>query len=421
MHASRLIAGTLLALAACASEPVPQQARTPVLAHAVGAHGLRCGTVWDPERGAIADGRIVFDGDHVSAIAAADAIAAPSDEVDLRPLFCMPGLVDAHTHLTSYAREQGTDGIDKRRAEATHNAELTLHAGITSVRDLGGDEGVDLWLRKRIAAHAIEGPRMQCAGSQIGVDGAVGGPAAARASVDAHVSAGFDVIKLFATGGAHDPIPLLTPAEIAAATEEAHNKGVRVAVHAITAGGLDASIAAHVDSIEHAQELTPAQAQQMASSGITLVPTLYILRYYIEDAEHLGFTAEHVADLHRMVDTLVVPFEGRFPAILATGVKIAMGSDAFMALHGKNARELGYMVRAGMTPEQAMKAATATSAELLGWRGKVGTLAPGAFADVIAVSGDPRKDVSVLEHVAVVVAGGKVVNDTRGSQPEQVR
>jgi imidazolonepropionase-like amidohydrolase len=407
------MAGTLLALVACAPEPVSQPPHPP--AHAMRTHGLHCGTVWDPERGAIADGRILFDGDHVSAIGAAATVAAAADEVDLRPLFCMPGLVDAHTHLTSYARQQATDGIDKRRAEATRNAELTLRAGITSVRDLGGDEGVDLWLRKRIAAQAIEGPRMQCAGSQIGVD-AVGGPAAARASVDAHLSAGFDVIKLFATGGAGHPIPLMTPEEIAAATEEAHSRGARVAVHAITAAGLDASIAAHVDSIEHAQELTTAQAQQMASMGITLVPTLYILRYYIEDAEHLGFTAEHVADLHRMVDTLVVPFESRFPAILATGVKIAMGSDAFMALHGKNARELGYMVRAGMSQEQAMKAATATSAELLGWRGKVGTLAPGAFADVIAVSGDPRKDVSVLEHVAVVVAGGKVVSDERGVQ-----
>jgi imidazolonepropionase-like amidohydrolase len=421
VHASRFAAGTLLALAACASEPVSQPTRVPPLAHALAAHGVRCGTLWDPEQGAIADGRIVFDGDHISAMGAAGTVPAPADEVDLRPLFCMPGLIDAHTHLTSYAREQPTDGIDKRRAEATHNAELTLHAGVTSVRDLGGDEGVDMWLRNRIATHAIEGPRMQCAGSQIGVDGPLGGPAAARASVLAHVSAGFDVIKLFATGGAHDPIPLLTPAEIEAATQEAHARGLRVAVHAITAAGIDASIAAHVDSIEHAQELTPAQAQEMAASGITLVPTLYILRYYIEDADHLGFTPEHVADLHRMVDTLVVPFEGRFPAILATGVKIAMGSDAFMALHGKNARELGYMVRAGMTPEQAMKAATATSAELLGWTGKVGTLAPGAFADVIAVAGDPRKDVSTLEHVAVVVAGGKVVSDERGSQPEQVR
>jgi imidazolonepropionase-like amidohydrolase len=411
----------LLALAACASEPVPQQAHTPVPTQPVAAHGVRCGTVWDPERGAIADGRILFDGEHVSAIGAADAVAAPSDELDLRPLFCMPGLVDAHTHLTSYAREQGTDGIDKRRAEATRNAQLTLHAGITSVRDLGGDEGVDLWLRKRIAAHAIEGPRMQCAGGQIGSDGAVGGPKAARNAVDAHVSAGFDVIKLFATGGMHDPIPLMTPEEISAATEEAHAKGVRVAVHAITSAGIDASIAARLDSIEHGTELTPAQAQQMAASGITLVPTLYILRYYIEDAENLGYTAEYVANLHRMVDTLVVPFEARFPAILATGVKVAMGSDSYTALHGKNARELGYMVGAGMNPEQAMKEATATSEELLGWGGKVGTLAPGAFADVIAVSGDPRRDVSRLEHVAVVVAGGKVVSDVRIPQPQQAR
>src|SRR5271166_5586353 len=121
------MAGTLLALAACASEPVSQPALTPVPTHAaVAAHGVRCGTVWDPERGAIADGRIVFDGDRIAAMGAADAVGVPSDEVDLRPLFCMPGLVDAHTHLTSYAREQETDGIDKRRAEATRNAELTL-------------------------------------------------------------------------------------------------------------------------------------------------------------------------------------------------------------------------------------------------------------------------------------------------------
>lgn len=421
MRASRFTAVTLLALVACASEPASQPIHPPAIAHAVAAHGLRCGTLWDPVRGAIADGRVVFDGDRISAMGPAATVAAPADEVDLRPLFCMPGLVDAHTHLTSYAREQPTDGIDKRRAEATRNAELTLHAGVTSVRDLGGIEGVDLWLRNRIAAHAIEGPRMQCAGSQIGVDGALGGPRAAHDSVDAHVSAGFDVIKLFATGGAHDPIPLLTPEEIDAATQEAHAKGLRVAVHAITAAGIDASIAAHVDSIEHADELTPAQAQEMASSGITLVPTLYILRYYIEDADHLGYSAEYVASLHHMVDTLVVPFEGRFPAILATGVKVAMGSDAYEGLDGRNARELGYMVRAGMSPEQAMKAATATSAELLGWTGKVGTLAPGAFADVIAVGGDPRKDVSALEHVAVVVAGGKVVSDERGSLPEQAR
>jgi imidazolonepropionase-like amidohydrolase len=374
---------------------------------------VRCGSLWDPEAGIVVDARVVFDGEHVGAMGPASRVPAPSDEMDLRPLFCVPGLVDAHTHLTSYAHESATDGIDRERAQAAHNAELTLRAGITTVRDLGGAEGVDLWLRSRIGAHALPGPRVQCAGSQIGTERSVGGVAGIKADVDAHADAGFDVIKLFATGGAQDPEPLLSAPEIAAATAEAHSRGLRVAVHAITAEGIARSIAAHVDSIEHAHELTPEQAAQMAAAGITLVPTLYILRYYIEDADALGFSAEHVADLRRTLDRLVVPFEARFPAILATGVKVAMGSDAFMALHGRNARELSYMVQAGMTAEQALRAATAGSAEVMGWKGQVGTLSPGAFADVVAMPADPLIDIHAVEHVSVVLAGGKLVRDDR--------
>jgi imidazolonepropionase-like amidohydrolase len=377
---------------------------------------VRCGVVWDPARDAIEDGRIVFDGEHVVSLGPASRTPADGDELDLRPLFCVPGLVDAHTHLTSYARQQPTDGLDKRRDEAARNAALTLRAGVTSVRDLGGEEGVDIWLRARIGAKAIPGPRMQCAGSQIGADGPAGGPAGAKAAVDAHVEAGFDVIKLFATGGAQNPIPLMTAQEIAAAADEGHARDRRVAVHAISADGIDRAIAGRVDSIEHAPELTVEQATAMAAAGITLVPTLYILRYCIEDADHLGFTPEHVEDLRRQASTLVLPFEHRFPALLATGVKVAMGSDAFMALHGRNAHELTMMVKAGMKPEQAMRAATSTSAALMGWEGKVGTVAPGAYADVIATRDDPRKDVAALEHVIVVIQGGMVVEDLRGDQ-----
>jgi imidazolonepropionase-like amidohydrolase len=228
--------------------------------------------------GVVADARVVFDGERVAAMGPASTVAAATDEIDLRPLFCLPGLVDAHTHLTSYAHESATDGMDKRRAQAARNAELTLRAGFTTVRDLGGTEGVDLWLRARIGAHAIHGPRLQCAGSQIGLERSGGGPAGVKADVDAHADAGFDVIKLFATGGAAQPVPLLTAQEIAAATTEAHARGLRVAVHAITSEGIARSIAAGVDSIEHAHELSPEQAAQMAAAGITLVPTLYILR-----------------------------------------------------------------------------------------------------------------------------------------------
>ncbi|HEY1691224.1 MAG TPA: amidohydrolase family protein [Polyangiaceae bacterium] len=404
-------AAVLLLLVSCAEEQAAPRrlARQP---HPHGAiHGVRCGVVWDPQTGAIDDGRIVFDGDRVAALGPASSTPREGEELDLRPLFCMPGLVDAHTHLTSYAHERGTDDLEKRRKEAARNAALTLHAGITSVRDLGGSEGVDRWLRDRIAAGSLPGPRMQCAGSQIGTDGAVGGPAGARAAVDAHADAGFDVIKLFATAGSPDPTPLMTAQEILAATEEAHARNLRVAVHAIASEGIARAIAAHVDSIEHAQELTVEQAKEMAAAGITLVPTLYILRYYIEDAENLGFSDDYVAELRHTVSTTIIPFEHRFPAILETGVRVAMGSDAFMALHGKNARELGYLVKAGMTPEQALTAATASSAALLGWDGKVGSLRPGAFADVIAMKGDPRKDIAAVEHVSTVLRGGAVAFD----------
>jgi imidazolonepropionase-like amidohydrolase len=409
------LAGALaLALAGCDDEiPAAKHARRPVRAMHGPAGGVRCGVVWDPERGAIEDGRVVFDGERVSDIGPASSTPRADRELDLRPLFCMPGFVDAHTHLTSYAHQAGTDAMEKRRAEAAGNAERTLSAGVTTVRDLGGEEGVDLWLRARIATGGLPGPRMQCAGSQIGTDGPVGGPAGARAAVDAHAEAGFDVIKLFATGGAGDPRLLMTAQEILAATDEAHARHLRVAVHAITAEGIDRSIAAHVDSVEHGSELTVEQATAMASAGITLVPTLYILRYYLEDADNLDLSEDRVADLQRTVDTVIVPFERRFPAILATGVKVAFGSDSFMALHGKNLRELEYMVEAGMTPEQALRAGTAASAALLGWQGKVGSLAPGAYADLVAMKGDPRKDISAVARPSLVLKGGAVVRDHR--------
>ncbi|MGD0525583.1 MAG: amidohydrolase family protein [Polyangiaceae bacterium] len=414
---SRLLATTLTVVAiGCADEAPPPKHPAHSRAGPVAdgsLHGVRCGVVWDPKLGAIEDGRIVFDGEHISAVGPASKVSREGQELDLRPLFCMPGLVDAHTHLTSYARQKQSDDLEKRRTEAAHNAELTLRAGVTTVRDLGGEEGVDLWLRARITSGGLPGPRMQCAGSQIGADGPVGGPAGAKASVDAHAEAGFDVIKLFATGGARDPIPLMTIQEIAAATEEAHAHDLRVAVHAITADGIDRSIAARVDSIEHGQELTVDQATAMAGAGITLVPTLYILRYYVEDAENLGFPPERTAELQHVVASVIVPFEQRFPAILATGIKVAMGSDAFMALHGKNARELSYLVKAGMTPEQALRAATSTAASLMAWEAKVGTVAPGAYADVIALKKDPRNDVAALEHPSVVIKGGAVARDDR--------
>ena len=408
-----------LALAGCAADeaPAPEHPRHAAshLAahHARGAiEGVRCGVVWDPVRGAIEDGRIVFDGERISAMGPASSTPGADEELDLRPLFCMPGLVDAHTHLTSYARQKGTDDMDKRRTEADTQRCPTLRAGVTSVRDLGGEEGVDLWLRARIATGALPGPRMQCAGSQIGADGPPGGPAGAKASVDAHAEAGFDVIKLFATGGAHDPVSLMTAPEIAAATDEAHAHGLRVAVHAITHEGIERSIAAHVDSIEHAQELTVEQAAAMAAAGITLVPTLYILRYYVEDAEDLEFTprpGRAAAPGRHPGRPLRAPFPGH-PRHRGEG-RHGLGR-----VHGAPRKERARALVHGQgrhDPEQALRAATATSAALMGWEGKVGTLTPGAFADVVALKGDPRKSIDAVEHPSLVIKGGEVERDDR--------
>jgi imidazolonepropionase-like amidohydrolase len=376
--------------------------------------GVHCGVVWDPALGAMADARVVFAGDRVVAVGPASSTPAPPyGEVDLRPRFCIPGLVDAHTHLTSYANESPEDTQDQERAQAVRNALLTLQAGVTTVRDLGGDGVTDLWLRDSIAAGTTPGPRMQCAGTQIGNSGELDGPESARAAVDAHASRGVDLIKLFATGGAQEPTPTMTREELKEATAEAHARGLRVAVHAIGREGIDASIAAGVDSIEHGDELTVEGARAMAARGIVLVPTLYILRYYVEDADHLGFSADSVAGLRRTIESQTVPFEARMPAILATGVRVAMGSDSFMALHGRNARELEYMVRAGLSPEQALRAGTATAADLLGWKGKVGTLAVGAYADLVAYDADPLRVIETVERPELVVQGGKIVGDLR--------
>ncbi len=371
--------------------------------------GVRCGVAWDPDSLALSDARIEIDGDRIVAVGNASEMAPPAREIDYRPYFCMPGLVDAHTHLTSYAGERPNDSLEKRRAEAVRAALATLRAGVTSVRDLGGSEGVDVWLRDEIARGDVLGPRMQAAGTQIGVGGSLGGPDAARKSVLRHVQAGSDVIKLFATGGANDPVPLMPASEMEAATSEAHADGLRVAAHAISTAGIDGALSAKVDSIEHAGELTVEEARSMARLGIVLVPTLYILRYYIDEGPHLSLSEGEIADLRRTVRTLIVPFEHRLPAIVATGVKVAMGSDAFMGLHGRNARELVFMARAGMTADDVLRAATATSAALLNWQGSVGTLRPGAHADLLVLRDDPRLDMEAVEHVVAVFRGGASV------------
>jgi len=237
-------------------------------------------------------------------------------------------------------------------------------------------------------------------------------PEGLRKRVRSHALRGCSVIKLFATTGMGGDERFLSREQLAAATEEAHRRGLRVAVHVVARAAVADCVAAGVDSIEHGPGTDVALAREMRRKGIALVPTLYILRYYIEDAANIHFGADHVARLRALVtgDPLH-PFEERFGAILKTGVHIAAGSDAFLKLHGRNATEMVWLVHAGMEPEQALLAMTRNAAEVMGWQDRVGTLAPGHLADIVAFEGDPRRDIRRVEaaHVRFVMKGGAVV------------
>jgi imidazolonepropionase-like amidohydrolase len=223
------------------------------------------------------------------------------------------------------------------------------------------------------------------------------------------VQNGCDVIKLFATAGMGSSERFLSKAQLIAATDEAHRLGRRVAVHVIARDAVADAVAAGADSIEHGDGMDVEIARDMKRRGTVWTPTLYILRYYVEDARNVEFGPEHVARLKQMIATAVEPLEKRLPALARTGVRIAAGSDAFLKLHGRNANELVYLVRAGLSSEQALSAMTRTSAEVMGWQDRVGRLAPGSYADVVGLDGDPRKDITraTAAHVKLVVQGGK--------------
>jgi imidazolonepropionase-like amidohydrolase len=372
---------------------------------------LHCGTVWDGAGHAYSPGEITIQDDKIQSVGAAHN-PPQSGQIHMDAEFCMPGLVDAHTHVTSYVEHQG-DSEALRRDWAVRNAKATLDAGVTSGRDLGDDNSDGIWIRDQINSGKVPGPRLQVACDQIGTEPAHQKmtPDQLRELVRAQVKKGCDVIKLFATTGMGGTDRFLSKAQLAAAVDEAHKHKRRVAVHVIGHDVCVDTVAAGADSVEHGAGVDVALAKEMKKKGVFFTPTLYILRYYVEDAPNIEFGAEEVAKLKHSIATVVEPFEKKFPEILKTGVRIAGGSDSFMKLHGHNANEMVWLVKAGMKPEAALEAMTHTSADLMGWGDRVGKLAPGYFADVVGLDGDPRKDITRVEakHVTLVIKGGKKI------------
>ena len=376
---------------------------------------------------------LVIEDDRIVSVGGATPPPAGAQVIDLGRLTVVPGMIDVHTHMTYFW--DGTSGTRPRgntrpaavsMVLAQANLKKTLDAGVTTVRDLNASEYTDVAMRDLIRMGVWVGPRMFVAGYGLSITrqpfrpGAIPGPATADGvseviqRVRQQIAAGVDWVKVFGSTGSFEDVSqsqTFTYEEMKAAVDTAHALGKRIAIHSYGPDGARDAVRAGADSIEHATDIDDATIAEMARKGTWYVPTIDHNRYYAEHAGEYGFANGSVQRLNEFVARNL---ETARKAVKA-GVKIAMGSDAVYSMFGENTRELGWLVKAGMTPAQALGAATANGAALLGMETSLGTLAPGFFADIVAVDGDPLSDVNVLiDRVRFVMKGGQVVVDRTG-------
>ena len=374
---------------------------------------------------------VVIEGDRITAIVPAGHPPAGATVLNLDGLTLLPGLINCHVHFCLGAeadpvRALAADPPAVTAIKAALRARQTVEAGITTVRDLGGTDGIALAVRDAVSTGLIPGPRVLAAARGVCMTGGHGwrfgreadGPDDVRKAVREQLKAGADVIKILATGGVMTPgvepgSPQLTPAEIRAAIEEATKAGRRIAAHAQAEAGIAACVDAGITSIEHGIFLTEAIAAKMAKDGIALVATLVA-----PEAIVAGGVAAGIPDFAvRKSEAVRARHFESFQIAMRAGVPIAAGTDAGTPLnpHGSIVPELRLMVKAGMTPMQAISAATSVAARVLGLAAETGRIAPGLAADLLAVAGDPAASVEALDDVRLVVAGGRVVvNRLRG-------
>ncbi len=397
---------------------------------------IRFGKLITGQGKVIPDAVVVVEGNRIKAVASGDAsVPQNTTLIDLRPLIGIPGLIDVHTHITYYW-DQAPDTDPWTSLEhanpivttflAQENALKTLESGVTTVRDLGSWAGMDLAMRELIERGAMVGPRMFVAGHGLHVSfkgpdpwitefdpGRADNIEEVKKAARGQIAAGVDWIKIYgSTGSANDVTGFQTYTfeEIKAAVDIAHQAGKRVSVHSYGPTGAKDAIRAGAESVEHATGLDRETFQEMLKMGTFYVPTVDHNRYYADHRDEFGYGEDVVKGLqdftNRNFETLKLA--------VSMNVKIAMGSDALFTGFGENARELEWFVKAGMTPEQALQTATVNAAALLGMEAELGAIAPGFLADLVAVFGDPLKDVNaVINGVHWVMKDGKVVVDKR--------
>jgi imidazolonepropionase-like amidohydrolase len=387
-------------------------------------HVLTGGTVVDVDgrRRAdvrIEDGRVVAVRD--------DAAPAAADDVtvtDVSGAFVAPALVDAHVHLAMDGRPDPASYVDESVPTASfrvvENLRAALAAGVTAVRDLGARAGVALDARAAVEAGTIAGPTVRACGRNVVVTGGHGhwfgreadGPAEVRKAAREQLKAGADVVKCMATGGVLTPgartgAPELTPEELAALVDAADAKGVPTAAHAHGADGIENAVRAGITSVEHGTFMDAEAAALMAETGTYWVPTASALHGIVEHGVEAGIPEEAVAKAEAAGDH----FDDAFRHALDAGVTVAMGTDAGTPFNdvGDAPAELAYMTEHGLSPEQALEAATVNAASLLGLDGEVGRVAEGYRADLVVLDDDPLADAATWQEPNAVVHGGDVV------------
>jgi len=400
---------------------------------------VHCGHLIDTDAGTVLGATtIVIEGERVKELRSGRADVAGAKVLELNESTCLPGLIDSHTHLTG--QTSPTSYSDRFRwneadyaIRSTVYAKTTLEAGFTTVRNVGDSAYDSVALRNAINAGVIPGPRIFTAGKAIGSTGGHGDPTNgyrqdlagdpsvkegvingvddAVKTVRLHYKNGVDLIKIMPSGGVLDESSSadnaqMTLEEIKAIVATAHDYGFTVAAHAHGAEAIRRAVLGGVDSIEHGTFLNDEDFRLMKEHGTWLVPTIIAGKYVQDMAEKPGYYPARVAEKAKIVGPLIQATAGR---AYKAGVKIAFGTDAAVYPHGMNAKEFVYMVEAGMPPMFVIQAATTHAAQLLKHEKELGSIAPGKFADVIAVQGDPLADVSLLQKVSFVMKAGAVV------------
>ena len=423
--------GVALAPSAAGGDPGPSAA------HSGGSLVLRCGRLIDGLSESVRrDVAVVIRSGRVSSVGRVPRDARALPTLDLREHTCLPGLIDLHTHLTDapgdtadlrvyYARTP-----DEQLPLSRAHAAATLAAGFTTVRNVGAYiEGADLAQRDAIARGDYPGPRMQVSGPYLTIPGGGGdllvpgvpeaeiparvragvarGPEQFRARAERALASGADLLKVIASGavlafGGVPGAPEMSPAELRAVVEVARAQGKRVAAHAHGAQSIREAILAGASTIEHASLIDAEGIRLARERGVALAMDVYNGDYIDSEGRRQGWPAEF---LRKNLETTEIQREN-FTRALRAGATIVFATDAGVFPHGLNARQFRVMVARGMTPLQAIQSATSVAARAMGWEDRVGAIEPGRYGDVLAVRGDPLRDIALLERVDVVVLGG---------------